>query len=308
MRKLLVLVAATAVVVVAAGTAQSAVFNAGNSWLQLKIGGLPRQDVKGKFNGSLGGLLQVGLTAGPKVVMLGSVDAPFQTVAKPTGAPFFSATANISNLFLTVVNPPATFEGGATAGAGTGAGNWIQGALGPAFGGAAGLVGDDTIELLGGFATVPVPLDSVGAGGQATATIGLLTATVFVDGAPWLTSSIQITGILTNVASIINGTRIGVTGAPFTLSATPGEDTTVVTENGLAAVRIAGTESLSVSGPGFVTLVTPVYLDATGATMRAPLPSAAFMTLRFVPEPGTMLLLGSAVAGLLVVGRKRMKR
>ena len=134
------------------------------------------------------------------------------------------------------------------------------------------------------------------------------TATVFVDGAPWVTSKVFITGILTNVIAITNGTRMGQTGAPFTLSATINESTAVMTENGIATVCIEGTKTISGTAPGMVTLVTPIYVDASDATQRAPIPAAGFMKLTYVPEPGTMLLLGSAVAGLLVVGRKRMQR
>jgi PEP-CTERM motif len=32
------------------------------------------------------------------------------------------------------------------------------------------------------------------------------------------------------------------------------------------------------------------------------------LTLNFVPEPGTLLLLGSGVAGLAILGRRRMGR
>ena len=32
------------------------------------------------------------------------------------------------------------------------------------------------------------------------------------------------------------------------------------------------------------------------------------LTLNFVPEPGTLLLLGSGVAGLAALGRRRMRR
>jgi hypothetical protein len=75
----------------------------------------------------------------------------------------------------------------------------------------------------------------------------------------------------------------------------------------VTVVTVAGTTSFAGVSPK-VTLVSPVHINASTVTGNPPLPGAGLMVLRYVPEPGTMLLLGSAVAGLLVVGRKRMKR
>ncbi len=44
------------------------------------------------------------------------------------------------------------------------------------------------------------------------------------------------------------------------------------------------------------------------STLGGPFPLFVSMTLNFVPEPGTLLLLGSGIAGLAIVGRKRMSR
>jgi hypothetical protein len=65
---------------------------------------------------------------------------------------------------------------------------------------------------------------------------------------------------------------------------------------------------------GFVTgnsiqLVSPTFISITGAgTGVAVLPAFGVLTLSFVPEPGTLLLLASGVAGLAVLGRKRMSK
>jgi hypothetical protein len=44
------------------------------------------------------------------------------------------------------------------------------------------------------------------------------------------------------------------------------------------------------------------------STLGGNLPMYVSMTLSFIPEPGAPLLLGSGVAGLVILGRKRMRR
>ncbi|HME72782.1 MAG TPA: PEP-CTERM sorting domain-containing protein [Myxococcota bacterium] len=78
------------------------------------------------------------------------------------------------------------------------------------------------------------------------------------------------------------------------------------TPKGKKTVTVAGTNKLTAMGGGTLTLVSPGKVFTTiGAD--AFIPSPAFMTLTFsaVPEPGTLLLLGSGIAGLVLVGRKR---
>jgi len=60
---------------------------------------------------------------------------------------------------------------------------------------------------------------------------------------------------------------------------------------------------------GHVKLVSPVKIQ-TNIGASAVLPMWAVMELQFgvIPEPGTLLLLASGVAGLALVGRKRMSR
>jgi hypothetical protein len=59
---------------------------------------------------------------------------------------------------------------------------------------------------------------------------------------------------------------------------------------------------------GVVQLVTvsKVYTSLTGAFPEAPL--IGVLNLHFVPEPGTLLLLGSGVAALALFGRRRRGR
>jgi hypothetical protein len=69
-----------------------------------------------------------------------------------------------------------------------------------------------------------------------------------------------------------------------------------------------GTDARTPGGLGQVTLVSPtkVVTNLTGGLLI--LVTLGKLTLNFVPEPGTLLLLGSGVAGLAALGRRRMRR
>ncbi len=77
------------------------------------------------------------------------------------------------------------------------------------------------------------------------------------------------------------------------------------------ATANSSTGLVSVSGSplsgGHIKLVSPVTIS-TNIGASAQLPMFAVMELTFIPEPGTLLLLASGVAGLAIVGRKRMSK
>lgn len=59
------------------------------------------------------------------------------------------------------------------------------------------------------------------------------------------------------------------------------------------------------SGALQLVTVSKVYTSLTGAFPEMPV--TGVLTLYFVPEPGTLLLLGSGVAGLAILGRRRSR-
>ncbi len=100
---------------------------------------------------------------------------------------------------------------------------------------------------------------------------------------------------------------IGLGGAPIIV---PGFVNVTVLGNmwttGSASIGPMSASGSPLSG-GHVKLVTPTLIS-TNIGASAVIPSFAIMDLTFVPEPGTLLLLASGVAGLAMVGRKRMAR
>jgi hypothetical protein len=70
-------------------------------------------------------------------------------------------------------------------------------------------------------------------------------------------------------------------------------------------IFMTGSDNRDGAGLGTVTLVSPAGLMSS---LGGAFPLFVSMTLTFVPEPGTLLLLGSGIAGLAIIGRKRMSR
>jgi hypothetical protein len=124
-------------------------------------------------------------------------------------------------------------------------------------------------------------------------------------------------GIVT--AGGYGGIRISLQGAPWTVKTAtvidqitptggPPREFSVWYAKGWAHAPVSTTTSTAQPG-GMVQLVTPNQV-----TTNLPLGSSDKMgsfvitVIEFIPEPGLLLLLGSGVAGLALVGRSRMKR
>ena len=145
----------------------------------------------------------------------------------------------------------------------------------------------------------------VGGGGKSTVALG--PAAFIQEGAQWVTEAVQITNIASNIVTVTNAAngRQGATGIGFTLRLTVNENVDLQLENGVTVVTVAGTTDFqtaaATSGVNQVTMVSPVHSDAGSATGNPPIPGVGIMVLRYVPEPASLLLLGTAVGGLLVL-------
>jgi hypothetical protein len=97
-------------------------------------------------------------------------------------------------------------------------------------------------------------------------------------------------------------------GQPAMTLHTPGSAITTPALPGGFAHGPASLTSSTAQPSGVVQLVTvsKVYTSLTGAFPEVPL--IGVLTLHFVPEPGTLLLLGSGVATLALLGRRKGKR
>jgi hypothetical protein len=132
------------------------------------------------------------------------------------------------------------------------------------------------------------------------------------------TKGVGIGGIVT-----IGGTspiRISIEAAPWTIKTKTSIDQITTPVGGTVKKFVNRTEKGFAHGPssnttstanpsGVVQLITPMQVVTnltTGSNQKIAL--FGFLTLHFVPEPGMLLLLGSGVAGLVLLGRHRMRK
>ncbi len=140
---------------------------------------------------------------------------------------------------------------------------------------ALGLQGVANVVAYGGYVTlVAVPLSSLGNPGSAFSVMGGGGTIIQFTGNGWTTGTAMLTVPSTTVA--------GATQTP-----------TVAT--------VAGTNNL-VGGVGQITFISPVLIRTN---LAGDLPTVVALTLNFVPEPGTLMLIGAGIAGLAAYGRRR---
>ena len=104
---------------------------------------------------------------------------------------------------------------------------------------------------------------------------------------------------LGGVTTVKGAVNLTVIGAPWTTgTAAIG---TITAMGGVSPLSNTGAAS------GVITLVTPVFIS-TNIGASAVVPAFGIFTLHFVPEPGTLVLLGSGIAGLVAFGRSSRNR
>jgi hypothetical protein len=328
MRKLTVLLATAGLLLTSGfvGSAQAGELVRTASTLKFRVGSLPitavaalpgSESLVTLDNGSI-----LGTATGHNILVSSTV---WSTVNFGVGTSLFTGVPLISNLKVTAGNQAGLLQDGAFATVTNQIGG--GGNLGPTFGGILRLSGSIIIwvggvpEGSGNGLQIPVPLDHVGGQMGETTTVSLLGGSIKATLGPFITAPWVITGLTTNQITIPE--RGNAVGVAFTLQPTPNENPrTPTTGNGfvsthltpsiaprveIATITTTGTNNLaSASQTGSVTVIAPLRI-VTGS-IAGTLPGATDLHFEFVPEPGTLLLLVSGAAGLVLIGRRRMRK
>jgi len=322
LHRVLVLLAVLGLTLGTAGNAFAGVLSAPDSTLTVQLGGLAPINVQGTY--TLGGTATLTNNGGSH--NLADTAGIWSTVGLSPGTSLFTGVNLITNLVLTAGNGAGNFTPAFSA-ANSVAGNQTgtnatpySGTVCPSgcLGGTETITGQ-TVVLVGGFG-VPFPNTVIGVGGTATIMLTMSGQTIAATGGPFVTGKVRITNITSNVVQLPNRSPVE-TGPAILLAPGSTEEVKTFTTMGgfltsnpgaqietVATLTFAGTNQLgSASQPGQVTLVSPLRID-TGPLNVGNIPGVVRKTFVFVPEPGTLLLLASGAAGLVMIGRRRSRK
>ena len=147
------------------------------------------------------------------------------------------------------------------------------------------------LELL---LTVPTTVNGVpgsgviGLGEGGLITVGDGTIAISMTGAPWTVKTVTA---MDQITTMLGNTTF-----------------TIVTAKGFAHAPSSGTTSTAELS-GVVQMVTPVQI-VTNLSLgsSAKLGGSVSLLIHFIPEPGLLMLLGSGVVGLALLGSRRMRK
>ncbi len=108
---------------------------------------------------------------------------------------------------------------------------------------------------------------------------------------PFTSGGVNGVGLGGNIVIYTGAFGVSVRGAPWT--------------TGTASIGTA--TAMGFVAGNTIQLVSPTFISTTLSSLN-PMPSFATLTLSFVPEPGTLLLVASGVAGLALLGRRATRR
>jgi len=284
MRKLFLGLALGAMVLMGGSAAQAGSLAAAT--FQLTLTGLPPAVFTATFGGGAGSA-----TGGPGSTATWSV--------QPGAVPGGTASASINSLAA----PPLTYIQIIVNS------NPVTGNFAHTSGGAMLLTGVANVFGLGGYPSsvlLGVPL-KIGAPGTVMAAGYGVFITALANS--WTTKTTTIGLTMSQFAFHTSNSGIDqVTSASLTSNGSHvatqngGPDGTIIAT--ITAVSLAGANGL-VGGAGTVVLVSAVNVLTS---ISGQIPTFAVLTLQYVPEPGTLLLLGSGIAGLALIGRRKLRK
>ncbi|MDG2333096.1 MAG: PEP-CTERM sorting domain-containing protein [Myxococcota bacterium] len=327
LRKLAGLISIAAVCTLLAGSSSAAVLIPGGSSFKVNLAALPTIELKGGYGAGAGATLTNGSGSGHDISTGGGL---FQGTGITAGTSMLTGVALLVNMTMTATNVSAAYTSAFGPTANPWGGNLAttnpnytaasgticaSGCLGG--GGVGGGAYNGQVVLSTTVGSVAFPLSTIGVGGTDTVTIA--GQPLVATGGPWVTGKVQVTGITTNVISVpARGGATGVAVEMFLTAAEQADSKVLSTMGGFTStgtglnltrhtVNFGGTQNLaSTAVGGAVTMISPLRVN-TGILGQGIIPGVWRQTFKFVPEPGTVLLLVSGAAGLVALGRKRMK-